>query len=87
MTDLEPKDEDIKESEVPLKEDGKESQEPGPWKGLLSCTWKTPLGFFGVSLTTISITLIVLGLIGHITGLIANHYFAIFTFLFLLIVA
>ncbi len=83
MTDLEPKDEEIKEPEVPLMEDGKENQEAGPWKGLLSCTWKTPLGFFGVSLTTISITLIVLGLIGHITGLIANHYFAIFTFLFL----
>lgn len=50
---------------------------------LLGCTWTTPLGFFGVGLTTVSITLIILGLVGHLSGLIANHYFAIFTFLFL----
>ena len=65
-----------------------EQREPGGdggsgWQGLLGCTWKTPLGFFGVGLTTVSITLIIIGLIGHLTGLIANHYFAIFTFLFL----
>jgi len=63
--------------------DGKGDQELGAWERLLGCTWKTPLGFLGVGLTTVSITLIILGLIGHLTGLIANHYFAIFTFLFL----
>ena len=59
------------------------SGEEGPWQRLLACTWKTPLGFMGVSITTISITLLVLGLIGHLSGLIHNHYFAIFTFMFL----
>lgn len=58
-------------------------KEHGAWEHLLGCTWKTPLGFLGVGLTTISITLMILGLIGHLSGLIANHYFAIFTFLFL----
>ena len=53
------------------------------WQRLLGCTWKTPLGFFGIGLTTVSITLIILGLIAHLAGLLANHYFAIFTFLFL----
>ncbi len=63
--------------------DDNEEQDLGAWERLLGCTWKTPLGFLGVGLTTVSITLIILGLIGHLTGLIANHYFAIFTFLFL----
>lgn len=58
-------------------------QDEGAWKRLLGCTWKTPMGFIGISITTISITLLVLGLIGHVSGLIHNHYFAIFTFLFL----
>lgn len=80
MTDSEQKETDVNEPEVlPVEED----KEAGAWQRLLGCTWKTPLGFFGVALTTVSITLIVLGLIGHLSGLIANHYFAIFTFLFL----
>ncbi len=59
------------------------SQDTDVWKELLSCTWKTPLGIIGVSLTTISVTLIIIGLICHLTGLISDHYFFIFTFLFL----
>ena len=65
------------------KEDVKNVDEGCAWHNLLGCTWKTPLGFIGIGLTTVSITLIVLGLIGHLTGLIQNQYFAIFTFLFL----
>ncbi len=80
MIDPDKKEEDVRETEVSVTEDGKEM---GAWQKLLGCTWKTPLGFLGVILTTVSITLIVLGLIGHLSGLIANHYFAIFTFLFL----
>ncbi|MEN8139827.1 MAG: NapC/NirT family cytochrome c [Thermodesulfobacteriota bacterium] len=55
----------------------------GAWHQLLACTWKTPLGVIGVSITTISITLILLGVIAHLTGLIHNPYHAIFTFLLL----
>ncbi|MBU0664230.1 MAG: NapC/NirT family cytochrome c [Proteobacteria bacterium] len=80
MTDSEQKEKGVNEPEASPASEGKEV---GAWQRLLGCTWKTPLGFFGVALTTISITLIVLGLIGHFSGLIANHYFAIFTFLFL----
>lgn len=80
MIDPDKKEEDVRETEVSATADGKEM---GAWQKLLGCTWKTPLGFLGVVLTTVSITLIVLGLIGHLSGLIANHYFAIFTFLFL----
>ena len=81
MTDLEPNNGNMSQSTSPG--NGQEEPKMGAWKRLLGCTWKTPLGFFGVVLTTISITLIILGLIGHLSGLIANHYFAIFTFLFL----
>ncbi|MBW6519407.1 MAG: NapC/NirT family cytochrome c [Desulfoarculaceae bacterium] len=80
MTDLEQKEEDVKEPEVSPVEEGREI---GAWERLLGCTWRTPLGFLGVTLTTVSITLIVLGLIAHLSGLISNHYFAIFIFLFL----
>jgi NapC/NirT cytochrome c family, N-terminal region len=80
MTDTGQNKEDEKNDKISIP---KEDQESGAWERLLGCTWKTPLGFVGVGLTTVSITLIILGLIGHLTGLIANHYFAIFTFLFL----
>jgi hypothetical protein len=83
MTNPEQNEEDVKETEIPKTEEGDGGTKLGAWNRLLGCTWKTPLGFLGVAMTTVSITLIVLGLIGHLSGLIANHYFAIFTFLFL----
>ena len=83
MTDSKQENGGDHDSAPPMISEGDENTEQGSWQRLLGCTWKTPLGFLGVALTTISITLIILGLIGHLSGLIANHYFAIFTFLFL----
>ncbi len=77
MTNPEQKHQEVDEKDV------KNVDEGCAWHNLLGCTWKTPLGFIGIGLTTVSITLIILGLIGSLTGLIENHYFAIFTFLFL----
>ncbi len=68
------------EKQKNMDEDGEQGN---AWQRLLGSTWKTPLGFFGIGLTVVSITLIILGLIGHLSGLIQNHYFAIFIFLFL----
>ncbi len=51
------------------------------WQEQFGVSWKTPIGLFGVGLTTICFTLLILGLIGHMTGLIENHYAAIVTFL------
>ncbi len=51
------------------------------WQEQLGLSWKTPMGLFGVALTTICFTLLILGLFGHMTGLIENHYAAIVTFL------
>jgi len=82
MTDLEKSNGDlspINQQKTP----NHDEENSGAWKTLLGKAWQTPLGVFGIGLTTISITLIILGLIGHLSGLIQNHYFAIFTFLFL----
>lgn len=48
----------------------------------LKCTWQTPLGFVGIGLTTVFVTLIILGLIGHLSGFVSNRYISIFTFVF-----
>lgn len=51
------------------------------WQEQLGVSWKTPMGLFGVGLTTICFTLLILGLSAHISGLIENHYAAIVTFM------
>jgi len=51
------------------------------WQEQIGLSAKTPIGLFGIGITTICFTLTVLGLLGHMTGLIENHYAAIVTFL------
>lgn len=62
---------------------GKESvdAENFTWQEKAGLSAKTPIGLFGIGLTTVCLTLTVLGLLGHITGLIENPYAAIVTFL------
>lgn len=50
------------------------------WLEQIGLSAKTPLGLFGIGFTTICFTLTVLGLLGHISGLIDNPYAAIVTF-------
>lgn len=51
------------------------------WQQKVGLSVKTPIGLFGIALTTVCFTLTILGLLGHITGLIENPYAAIVTFL------
>lgn len=51
------------------------------WQEKAGLSAKTPIGMFGIGLTTVCLTMTVLGLLGHITGLIENPYAAIVTFL------
>ena len=51
------------------------------WREKAGLSAKTPIGMFGIGLTTVCLTMTVLGLLGHITGLIENPYAAIVTFL------
>ena len=51
------------------------------WQEKVGLSVKTPIGLFGICLTTVCLTMTILGLLGHITGLIENPYAAIVTFL------
>ncbi len=51
------------------------------WQEKAGLSAKTPIGLVGIGLTTVCLTLTILGLLGHISGLIKNPYAAIVTFL------
>lgn len=51
------------------------------WQEQIGLSAKTPIGLFGIGITTMCFTLTVIGLFGHVTGLIENQYAAIVTFL------
>jgi len=51
------------------------------WQEKTGLSVKTPMGLFGISLTTICFILTLGGLVGHVTGVIENAYAAIVTFL------
>ncbi len=51
------------------------------WQEQIGLSVKTPIGLLGFGITTMCFTLTILGLLGHVTGLIENHYAAIVTFL------
>lgn len=55
----------------------------GPWGHMIRGMWRSPLGLLGVSITTVSITLIVIGFIIDILGLIENPYVGIFIYMVL----
>jgi nitrate/TMAO reductase-like tetraheme cytochrome c subunit len=70
-----------KENERISGDDTQLEEENFTWWQKVGFSVKTPIGLFGISLTTVCITLTILGLLGHITGLIENPYAAIVTFL------
>ena len=51
------------------------------WQEKVGLSMKTPIGLAGIGITTICITMTLVGLLGHITGLVDNPYAAIVTFL------
>lgn len=70
-----------KQPDVPGHQEEKVNSDNFTWQEKAGLSAKTPIGLFGIGLTTVSITMTVLGLLGHITGLIENPYAAIVTFL------
>jgi len=60
-----------------------EASERGPWAHIIRGMWRSPLGLIGVMLTTVSATLMVLGLVVEIFGLTNNVYVSIFAFMIL----
>ena len=69
-----------KRPEVPPQEEAKETN-TFTWQEKAGLSAKTPIGLFGIGLTTVCLTMTILGLLGHISGLIQNPYAAIITFL------
>jgi len=55
----------------------------GPWGQIIRGMWRSPLGLFGVVLTTVSITLMILGMIVEGFGIVHNPYVGIVTFMIL----
>jgi hypothetical protein len=55
----------------------------GPWGHIIRGMWRTPLGMFGMVLTTISITLMILGMTVEILGIVHNPYVGIITYMVL----
>ncbi len=51
------------------------------WREKIGLSLKTPIGLGGIGLTTISFIMILLGLVGYISGIIDNPYAIIVTFL------
>ncbi len=60
-----------------------EGKERNAWGHIVRGLWRSPLGVLGISITTISITLMVVGLIAEILGLFHNPYSSLFTYLVL----
>jgi hypothetical protein len=55
----------------------------GPWGHIIRGMWRTPLGLFGVALTTICITLMLVGVVVDQLGLLHNPYIGVITFMIL----
>lgn len=74
-----------------MAEDDKKTQEESqldkktrsPWGFILRGLWRSPLGLLGVTLTTISATLMIIGLAAEFLGIFHNAYLGIFIFLVL----
>lgn len=69
--------------EQPLTDRAKQETYRGPWGHIIRGMWRSPLGLFGVAITTISISLMVIGLTLDLLGLVDNPYFAVATYLVL----
>lgn len=63
--------------------DSVEERYRGPWGYMVRGMWRTPLGVFGVALTTVSITLMLVGLVVDQLGLVDNPYIGVITFMIL----
>ncbi len=67
----------------PKNTENQSGQYRGPWGHIIRGMWRTPLGLFGVALTTISITLMLVGLVVDQLGLVDNPYIGVLTFMVL----
>lgn len=55
----------------------------GAWGHIIRGVWRSPLGLFGIALTTISITLMLVGLVVDQLGILHSPYIGVVTFMIL----
>lgn len=55
----------------------------GLWENCLWAMWRTPLGLIGVTITTVSVVLMMIGLALDLLGLVDNPYFAALCYMIL----
>ncbi len=55
----------------------------GPWGHIIRGMWRSPLGLMGVTITTISATLLLIGVVIDLLGFFDNPYAGFFTYLIL----
>lgn len=55
--------------------------ERSAWGHIVKGLWRSPLGLLGISITTICITLMIVGLIAEMLGLFHNPYSSLFTYM------
>ena len=71
------------DNETEQNQSEEDNQDRSPWSFIIRGMWRSPLGLMGVTLTTISITLMGVGLIFDMLGLISNPYANVFTYMVL----
>ncbi|MBU0484290.1 MAG: NapC/NirT family cytochrome c [Proteobacteria bacterium] len=71
------KKEEMQDKEYP------DSEHRNAWSHIIRGMWRSPLGLMGVTITTVSITLMLIGLVFDMLGLIDNPYANIFTYMVL----
>ncbi len=64
-------------------ENRNEPHTKGPWSHIIRGMWRSPLGLMGVTITTISATLLVIGMMVDLLGFFNNPYAGFFTYLIL----
>lgn len=54
-----------------------------PWKTILNGVWRSPIGLAGIIITTVSASLMLVGLVADLIGLISNPYAGLITYMIL----
>ncbi len=70
-------------SEMNNRQQGPEDDKGGSWGHLITSIWRTPLGLLGVAVVTVSVTLMVIGLVVDFAGLVDNPYFGVLCYVLL----
>ena len=58
-------------------------KERSAWGHIIRGIWRTPVGVFAIVMTTVSITLMLIGMVAEVSGFFKNPYVGIFVYMIL----